>query len=280
MYRHILAAINEHSNSEVAARYAASMAQACGARLSLVFVAPETMGLDLITPAEAALERLFREAVAQGLEVESIIQRGQPFAKISALVREKHIDLVFTATRREDVARRYFLKTLARELMLNLPCSVAVARVVHPGKISPQHILVPFRGHMTRLEERAAFVARLAAALGAEVTLFHAPKSLTGFFLGERRLKPAEGEASVPQDMEKFIEHLYQYGVSHEKRLGEGPVATAITVEAALRRNDLIIMGASERSLLQSMIAGNPVEQVLKDTPCNLMIFLPRLKHS
>jgi len=50
-------------------------------------------------------------------------------------------------------------------------------------------------------------------------------------------------------------------------------------VEAALHRSDLIVMGASERSLVQSLIWGNPVEKVLRETPCNLIIFLPRLKN-
>jgi len=132
---------------------------------------------------------------------------------------------------------------------------------------------------MTRLEERAGFVARLAEAFGASVTLFHAPRSLPSFFRGQRHLKPAEREAYVPKDIEKFIGSLEQVHIRHEKRLGRGAVATAITVEAALHRSDLIVMGASERSLVQSLIWGNPVEKVLRETPCNLIIFLPRLKN-
>jgi nucleotide-binding universal stress UspA family protein len=34
-------------------------------------------------------------------------------------------------------------------------------------------------------------------------------------------------------------------------------------------------MGASERSLLKSIIRGNPVEEVLRETPCNLIILRP-----
>jgi nucleotide-binding universal stress UspA family protein len=66
--------------------------------------------------------------------------------------------------------------------------------------------------------------------------------------------------------------------VSPERRFGQGPPGRAITVEAALQRNDLIIMGASERGLWESLISGNPVEEVLRETPCNLIILMPRLK--
>ena len=37
-------------------------------------------------------------------------------------------------------------------------------------------------------------------------------------------------------------------------------------------------MGASERGLWESIIGGNPVEQVLRETPCNLIILLPQLQ--
>ncbi len=278
MYRRILAAVNEYSNSEAAARYALTLAQVCGAQLTLMFVAEAGLDLAHIRPAEAALERLFLEAGALELEVESRIARGDPFRQISAVVREQHIDLVFAATRREDVSRRYFTRTLAQKLILSLPCSVALVRVVHPGRIHPQNILVPFRGRPAHPQEKALFVGKLAEAFGAAVTLFHAPESITRFFQGPRLLKPPELDKHLAEDLDRFISSLKQYHIAPEKRLGQGPPARAITREAAARRHDLIILGASERGLWESLVGGNPVEQVLRETPCNLIILLPRLK--
>ena len=200
-----------------------------------------------------------------------------PLAVIRELVHTTKVNLAFAATRHEDLSRRFFLKTLARDLMLRLPCSVALVRVVHPGRLHPRRILVPFRGRLTKVAERAAFVALLARAFEARVTLFHAPGSLTDFFRGERLLSPEEREASAPRDMERFIAALDSFHIPHEDRLGRGRVATAITVEAAVRRSDLIVMGASERGLVASLLAGNPVEEVMRHTPCNFIMFLPRL---
>lgn len=281
MYKKILAAVNEYSNSLMAARYALGLAKACRAGLTLVYVAPaDQVDLKVMRQAEAALEKLFLEAAAQEIEVESIIERGRPLPKIRELVREREIDLVFTATRREDLSRRFFLQTLSRELMLKLPCSVAMVRVVHLGKVHPRNILVPFRGHKRHLEEWAGFVAHLAQGWNAKVTLFHAPKSLTRFFHGEIHLRPDEREAYVSQDIEKFMERLEQQQILTEKRLGRGRAGRAITVEAASRRHDLIVMGASGRGLLHSLIFGDPVEEVLRETPCNLIVFLPRPKQA
>ncbi len=279
MYKKILAAVNEFSNSEIAARYAITLAKSCQAKLFLVFVAGKNIERDTLKRAESALERLFIEAKNNDIEVESAVESGEPFEKIKEIVKEHDIDIVFTATRREDVKRRFFVRTLARDLMIKLPCSVAMVRIVRMGRGYPKNILVPFRGHMRHLEERACFVAKLAQAIGSTITLFHLPPPITSFFHGEIHLKPAQREIHIPKDIEKFIECLDKYEVRHEKRTGYGVVSRAITIEAAKRRHDLIVMGASERSLLRSIIYGNPVEHVLRETPCNLIILRPRHEH-
>src|SRR4030043_1538051 len=72
MYKKILAAVNEFTNSEVAAKYAIALAKSCQARLSLVFVAEDKIHRDVFRQAEAALERLFIEAEGYDIDVESI----------------------------------------------------------------------------------------------------------------------------------------------------------------------------------------------------------------
>jgi nucleotide-binding universal stress UspA family protein len=275
MYKKILAAVNEFTNSELAARYAIALAQSCQAKLFLVFVAQEGINKDTFKQAESALERLLAETDGRGIEVESVIERGDPFQKIYGMVNRDHIDIVFTATRREDVTKRFFIKTLARKLMIKLPCSVAMARVVRMGKVHPKNILVPLRGHMTHLEERACFVAKLGQAFNAQVTLFHQHSAVTSFFHGEIHLKPAEREEYIPKNIEEFTGCLKRYDIGHEKKTGYGTISRGITIEAAHRRHDLIVMGSSERSLLKSIISGNPVEEVLRETPCNLIILRP-----
>jgi nucleotide-binding universal stress UspA family protein len=147
------------------------------------------------------------------------------------------------------------------------------------GKIYPKNILVPLRGHITNLEERACFVAKLAEGFESSVTLFHSPSPITSFFHGEIHLKPAQREEHIPKDIEQFTESLHRYKITLEKRTGYGRISSAITIEAAHRRKDLIIMGASERNLLSSIVSGNPVEDVLREAPCNLIILRPTHEH-
>ena len=280
MYQRILAAVNEFTNSELAARYAIALAKSCRAKLFLVFVAEERIDKDTFRHAESALGRLFIEAQNQGIDVESITEKGSPLRSISAIVKKEPVDIVFAATRREDVSKRFFQRTLARDFMLRLPCSVAMVRVVRMGKSYPKQILVPLKGRMTHLEERACFVASLAEVFDSSVTLFHLSSPITSFFHGEIQFPPSRREEEIPRDIEDFTECLHKYKISHEKKTGYGAVSQSITIEAAHRRNDLIIMGASERGLLRSIVSGNPVEQVLRETPCNLIILRPGLSPS
>jgi nucleotide-binding universal stress UspA family protein len=260
----------------VAARYALALARACQAKLSLVFASEEGTGRDVLRRAESALERLFIDAESAGIEVESVVEKGDPSDKISEQVAEHGIDIVFAATRREDVEKRFFARTVARKLMLKLPCSVVMVRVVRMGRPAPGNILVPMGGRAADLDERAFFVAKLAQGLGSKVTLFHMPKPMSRFFHGEVHLKPVEREERLPKDVHDFVETLHRFGIPHEKKTAHGHVARSITAEAAAGRNDLVVMGASQRGLLGKVVGISPVEDVLRETRCNLMIIRPR----
>lgn len=276
MYRKVLSAVNEHLNSEISARYAMYLARACGAKFYISFIAEKEISQSDISKAEDAMKRLFIEARDTGLEVEGITESGDPVKEIDKIVRHEGINIVFASTRKQDVERRFYTGTTTRRLSLSLPCSVALVRVVHMGRIQPKRILVPLKARIDHAKERAYFTARVAQGFDSRVFVFHATKPITRFFHGEVHLTPIEWERKLPSDIAQFTEHLRKCGVEFEGRLLPGAIAGSITIEAASKRHGLIIMGASERSLLASILRGNPVERVLRETPCNLIILKPR----
>jgi nucleotide-binding universal stress UspA family protein len=278
MYRRVLATVNEFSNSEVAARYAIICAKACGASLVLLYVDEKRADSDAFNRAEASLKRLFLESEAHGVEIESITESGVPLRKIAEVVRREKPDVVFTSTRRDDLDRRYFARTLSKELLLRLPCAVALVRIVHVGKTAPKRILLPLQGRIAGLEERAYFAAKLAEGYGADLTLFHVSGGVAGLFREEHHMPPREREERLPADVGKFVQQLNRYSIAHDRRTGRGSISHSIAVEAMIRRNDLIVMGSSERGLLKSMLYGNPVEEIMRETPCNLIVFRAGIK--
>src|SRR3990172_11026564 len=276
MYKRILSAVNEHLNSEVAARYALNLSRVCGAKLFICFIAGKDTPKPVFDRAEEAMKRLFVEAEEAGIAVEAITGTGRPVKEIGMIVKREKIDIVFASTRREDVERRFYAGTVARDLSLRLPCSVALVRVVHMGKVHPFNILSPLKGKVDHIKERAFFTAKMAECCGSRVIVFHITRPITRFFHGEVHLPPLEWEKRIPKDIALFMEDLRKYGVEPEGRLAPRAAAKNITIEATVKRHDLIIMGASERSLLSSFLKGNPVEQVLRETNCDLIILKPR----
>lgn len=276
MYKRILTAVNEHLNSEIAARYAMNLARAAGAKLYLCFVAGKGRQVAIFDRAEEAMKRIFIDAKKMAIDIEAITETGDPVKKISEIVRHEEIDIAFAATRREDVEKRFYAGTVARDLSLALPCSVALVRVVHMGRIHPKKILVPLKARIDHLAERSYFSAAMANAFGSNIYLLHATKPITSFFHGEVHLTPVEWEKKISKDISYFMEQLNKYKIIHEKRLLPGRAGRSITIEAAAKRFDLVIMGSSERSLLSSIFKGNPVEVVLRETPCDLIILKPR----
>ena len=276
MYKKILAAVNEHLNSEIAARYALNLAKACGSKLYICFIAEKGMSGSNFEKAEEAMKRLFLDAEKMNIEAESITETGEPVEEINKIVRHEGIDITFASTRREDVERRFYAGTVARNLSLKLSCSTALVRAVHMGRIHPKDILIPLKARIAGMSERAYFTAKMAECFGSKVFVFHATTPITKFFHGEIHLTQAQWEKRLPEDISKFIDHMKKHKVEIEGRLLPGAAAKSITVEAAARRHDLIIMGASERSMLSSILKGNPVEEVLRETPCDLIILKPR----
>lgn len=276
MYRKVLSALNEHLNSEVAARYALALARVTGAKLHLAFIAEKGLSPSDISNAEEAIKRLFIEAGEAGIGVEAISETGDPVRKLSGIVKSEGIDLVFAATRREDLKKRFYAGTVARKLSVALPCSIALVRVVHFGRLRPAGILVPLKARIDHVEERAYFTAKMTEAFGSALYLLHAPKAISRFFHGDIHLTPLQWEKKLPKDISRFMEHLKRHEVAHIGKSVPGRASKAIAIEALAKRHDLIIMGASRRSLLSRLLKGNPVEEILSETPSDLIIFRPR----
>lgn len=276
MYRSILAAVNEHVNSEITARYAMHLAKTAGARLVLCSVREPGQTIRSFELAREATQRVAHRAREMGIDILYRFESGDPVEAIDAVVRSESIDIAFVATRREDVKHRFYAgRTTARKLLLRLACSVALVRVVHLGRIHPHEVLVPLKEHIERIPERAEFTALLAKTFGAKVHLFHVARPVKKFFYGEMHLTPVEWESQLTPDISRFIAHLDAYGVEHEKRFAPGKTGRTIAIEAASRRRDLIVMGASSRGVVDFLLRGNPVEELLRETPCNLIILKP-----
>ncbi len=276
MYRRLLAAVNEHLASEIAARYCLELARVTGGKVYLAYIAEKGISGKDLDLAQKAIRRLFLQAKEMNISVEAIFETGEPFRRIKEIREEKGINIIFGATRKEQRDSRYVLGSFAKRL-LSLNSSVALVRIVHLGRLHPRRILIPLKDRIDHIDERAYFCSMMSRAFQSELRLLHIKRPIRRLLHGEIHLTSVEIERDLSKDILSFMEQIKRYGQLSEKRLFHGSPEKDITIEALSGRTDLIIMGSSARGFIQRILERSPVEYVLEKTPCNLIIHKPSI---
>jgi hypothetical protein len=100
------------------------------------------------------------EAETSGVPAHLIIERGEVGKTLDRLVRAHHIDVLMTASRREDVEQRYFLRSVPQRLMATEPHRRSLCGCGISASAS-RDILVLIIGGLHNAE-RCTLVSRLA----------------------------------------------------------------------------------------------------------------------
>lgn len=259
-YRKILAVINEHSGSTVAARYAMAMAQSSGAGLVLYSAHADDDNGTMMRQTERHLDHCFNEALADDIRVTSISELGTISRLLPQRAHAEGVDLVFYPLSPGERSGAALPQQSAHRLLRTVRADLAVMRIMHMGKPHPRHILVPVGGAIRDRQQRLRFLAAMAKTFHSLVTLFH---------------RPAAGSQAAPDDFVLLRNELLRQQLPVMERSGSGRIDRAIALEAISHHNDLIVVGASERGLLRRLLFGNPAGNVMHHPPCNAILFRP-----
>jgi len=274
MYKKILACIDGSFNAEAAAKYAINIAKACKAEIHVVCVIEKGVHQNTV---RISFERLAQMAEKDNIPFHTHFLYGDVVSQILHLVKKESIELVLSSVRRVDWQGRFFVKSLPQKLMLVLPCSVIAVRVVgYRGSV--KRILVPLRSWKYYFYERLYLLSFFALTFSTELVIFRVqeiPQNKAIFSSKEiLRLKKI-GEKEIVF----FTEGLAELGVNVKSKVKISTnLPRAILFEAARGRYDLIFMGAYQRDIVKRAIEGNLVEEVLRNTPCDMMIWYPKTR--
>ena len=257
-YRKILAVINEHSGSTVTARYAMALAMAGNARLVLYAAHVEGTEENLLRHTDRHLDHIFTSAFDLGIAVTRITEVGMISHLLPRRVQAEEADLVFYPIPPGEQYGAAMQQQNVHRLLRTIKADLAIMRIMHMGKPHPRHILVPLGDFVSDREQRVSFLAVLARTFHSQITLFHRPDS--------RKQEP-------PADFVAVRNALRLHHLPVLERSGKGQVAKAITMEAVSHHNDLIVLGASKRGVLQRIFFGNPAGDVMHRPPCNAILF-------
>lgn len=212
------------------------------------------------------------------LEVELVPQRGRA---VAALILERaereRSALLMAGTRLRPRNLAYLARTVSADLFAHAPCAVAALRVVHPGTLGhPERVLLPLAGHPRGASGALPLLGRLGAGLSHLHVLFVRQVSHLRF----RSLNAASAERLLAEGrgFVRRVEHELRRELSERHFAMDASVVVSddvpkeILVQAGRHRSRLICLGASERSMPQRLVYGNPIEQVLRDAPCDVAV--------
>ncbi|MDD2309785.1 MAG: universal stress protein [Desulfuromonadaceae bacterium] len=259
-YHTILAVINEHTGSTVAARYAMALAASEECKLVLYSAHSEVGDTAPVRLTEKHLGHLFSEAIVLGLDVTQVAEIGRITRILPHRALAEAVDLVLYPLTPGERYGSTLQQQTAYHLLRTIRADLAVMRIMHMGKPHPHRILVPVGGMVSDREQRVRFVASLAKCFHSQVTLFH---------------RPDIGKQDLPDDLVTMQNDLRLRHLPVLERSAPGNIARAIALEAVSHHNDLIVLGASERGTLRHIFFGNPAGEVMRQPPCNAILFRP-----
>lgn len=273
-YKKILVAVDGTFHASVAARYSFWFALAFHSKLFVVTVISKDMNEKEEKSASYSISKIIDEASGSGLDIEGVILKGDVISAIKKFVKENKIDIVFSSTRRPQKEGRFFVQSVTSGLMSGVSCNVIAIKISHPGRsLRSKKVLVPLIGDGYMDRERADIVAALADRFSSSITVFHVNKlsasKIKRMEKPEKSLLIEEGEKRILS----FMKELGSRGINASEKIVSGSkVRDEIISEASHHKYDLIILGTTKRNIINRVVSGNPVEEILRDTPCDVML--------
>jgi nucleotide-binding universal stress UspA family protein len=198
--------------------------------------------------------------------------------RLLALVPPGAGSMLVAGTRSRPRNLAFLAGTVSARLLAADHCSVVALRVVHPGVLGqPGRVLLPVAGH----PRGARFALPLLRLLGPDLRelqlLLVRELSRIRFRLlratTARRLLE-DGHASLARIEEEVRAALAPHACALDAHVVLSDDAPKeILVFAGKLRSRLVCAGASERSLPQRVVYGNPIEQMLREAPCDVAVY-------
>jgi nucleotide-binding universal stress UspA family protein len=306
MLRSILVPLDGSPFGEHALPAALSLARRCRAKVHLVHVHTllETtyaeitlfdgrrLDEEIRRTEKAYLEKLQKEIESKtGVTVAVMNVEGDTEPAIRAAAEKVAADLVVMATHARGPVGRFWLGSLADELVRDLPMPLLL---VHPKKGAPEltaefnveHMLIPLDG-TTLAEHMLEPAAELAGLTGADLTLLRVVKPVYPVMLPTEPAPLGGLAAELLDHIEEIQGQLkkeaegYLEGAAQRLRERNLTVKTIVAVEeqpgsAILEQShkpiDLIALETHGRHGLSRLLVGSVADRVIRGTPLPVLV--------
>jgi nucleotide-binding universal stress UspA family protein len=223
----------------------------------------------LTRQAEEAAVTAHRELLHLGKSVYRTLRQAIPHDPEALLV---------CGTRVKPRHQAFLAGSVAESLLRSHQCPVLAVRVVQPGLLGlPHDLLLPLAGHGDGPARLWPIFRRLAPQLRRAYFLH----VITVPSLAQAHYSPARqaqlrlnGERYLDRFTAELDERIVTPSYNVEQRvLLTSDWAHPVLVEASRLKTQLLLLGASERSLAHRVFRGQALERILRETPCDVGIY-------
>ena len=265
--------------------FALAQAAQTGARLILLHVialteaiSADMAGMPYYDPAGAldaasrALEAACQHARKHDVVCDALVREGHAAQQVLSAARQFHADRILLGTRSRGKVSRLLIGSVAEQVLrsVNNPVITVGPEAHLPVEGSrPEKVVL----HATTLRETsrpsAALASRVAGSLGARLILLHVLPHIPEM---QRRGEPTGLDSAAMQELRAMAEEVSRgCEVPIEPHVVHGNPAIEILAEAAGRRAELIVLGATQHSGFENLTRDGTVYKVLAHARCPVM---------
>jgi nucleotide-binding universal stress UspA family protein len=250
------------SSAETATYLAGLLAGPLKAQTTLLGIAEKS---EEERPLRDALNAQAESLRQRGVLPEVVVQSGEPVWQIAQQTSNNKYDLVVIGARWTGAVGDYWRSTKMYEVIKTIQPPVLVA-IGGPEQLKR---FVICTGGKEFTERAVQFTGRLAAAVGASVTLLHVMAEPPAMYadlvqMEENVDQLLESKSELGTNLRRQKRELDRLGVSAEVRLRHGIVIDQVFEEVREGNYDLIVTGTSQaRGLLRHYIMGDLTRSIL-----------------
>src|SRR3984893_1847881 len=225
-------------------------------------------------PLRDALEAQARSLRADGVAPEIVLRAGEPVRQILNQTSTTTYDLLVIGSRHTGRTGLYWRSEKTYEVIKAIPPPVLAAI----GECNRLKRFLVCTGGKEFIEEAVQLTGKVAAAVGASVTLLHVMAEPPAIYADLVRLEEdvnrlLESGSELGLNLRRQKEELEGLGVRAEVHVRHGIVIDQVFAEVQHGDHDLIATGSSRaRGMLQHYIMGDLTRSILNHANCSVLV--------
>src|SRR5213592_2282908 len=225
-------------------------------------------------PLRDALEAQAQSLRTHDVTPEIVVRAGEPIRQILKQTSKTIYDLVVIGAQQKGTTGPYWRSEKSYEVIKSIRPPVLVAI----GECTALKKFLVCTGGKESIEKAVQLTGKLAAAVGASVTLLHVMAEPPAIYADLVRMEEdvdqlLESKSELGTNLRRQKRELEKLGVPTEVHVRHGIVVDQVFAEVRKSNPDLIVTGSSQaRGMLRHYIMGDLTLRILNHANCPVLV--------